>query len=63
MQKIGIFGLVLLKHEKKSWINKKIDYIIDMYSDRPLIACPYFSLILTLRYLKKTIAKASKTVS
>ena len=37
--KIGILGLVLLKHEKITyWINNNIDYIFDMYSDVPLIA-------------------------
>ena len=49
------FGLVLLKHEKiTSSINTKIDYIFEMYSDSPLIECPSFSLILTVRCLTVT---------
>ena len=30
-------------------INKKLDYIFEIYSDSPIIAYPYFCLILTVR--------------
>ena len=54
---------MLLKHEKKSLINKIIDYIFEIYNVIPLIACSQFSLILTRRCPKQPMAKASKMVS
>ena len=48
---------------KNSWIIKRIDYIFDIYYGSPLIVCPYFSLILTGRFLSQPIAKDSNMVS
>ena len=59
---IGILDLCCWNMKKNSWINKRIDYILDIYNGRPLIACPWFSWILTRRCPKQPTAKASKTV-
>ena len=46
--KIWRFGLVSLSHETKiSSINMRIYYIVDIYNEIPIIACTYFSLILS----------------
>ena len=61
--KIGILDLRCWNMEKNtSWINKKIDYIFEIWKKSPLISCPCFSLILTGRSPKEPVAKASKTV-
>ena len=62
--KIGVLDLFSWNMKKNtSWINKKINYIFEIYNIIPLTACPYFSLTLTGRFPKQLIAEASKTFS
>ena len=62
--KFGILDWFRCHMGKKnpSSINKRIDYIFEVYNRIPLIVCPYFSLILTGWCSKlPIIVKASKT--
>ena len=61
--KIGVLDLFSWNMKKNtSWINKKIDYIFEICNKIPLVSCPCFSLIITGRFPKEPVAKASKTV-
>ena len=59
--KIDIFDLFWWNMKKYiSWINKKIKSIFEIYNCISLITCPYFSLIIAVKWPKKS--KASKIV-
>ena len=60
MQNLAFSTGVAVTRKTISSINKRIDYIFDIYNERLLIDYPYFSLISTDRFSKKPIAKASK---
>ena len=62
MQNLVFWTRVAVTWKNPISINKIIDYIFEIYNEIPLIACPYFSLILTGRCPKQPIGKASKTM-
>ena len=59
--KIGVLNLCYWNMKTiTSLINKKLDYIFDIYNKISIIACPYFSSIVTGWFPKRSIAKSSK---